>query len=210
MRMLRIVGLLIFASLAACSTPPEIKQALAAKDRAYTENEQLMQQYRELVTNINSRHQQWYRYVQTRLKLDLALQWATTNPRLTDVPDATIAEDDAAVLGPEVLAVINAIRLKSLPERKGPNGQPLFLTGSGDMSNLIQQLPELIARVEQRVAADSKIPQTVDLTAFDRYRNNVEALRRINAIIKQYLDIDVTLSRSDTQSLAEALRTVHR
>ena len=210
MRMLRIAGLLIFASLAACSTPPEIKQALAAKDQAYTENEQLMQQYRELVTNINSRHQQWYRYVQTRLKLDLALQWATTNPRLTDVPDTTIAEDDAGTLGADVLAVINAIRLKSLPERKGPNGQPVFLAGSGDMSNLIQQLPELIARVEQRVAADSNIPQAVDLTAFDRYRNNVEALRRINAIIKHYLDIDVTLSRSDTQSLAEGLRTVRR
>jgi len=210
MRMLRIAGLLIFASLAACSTPPEIKQALAAKDQAYTENEQLMQQYRELVTNTNSRHQQWYRYVQTRLKLDLALQWATTNPRLTDVPDTTIAEDDAGTLGADVLAVINTIRLKSLPERKGPNGQPVFLAGSGDMSNLIQQLPELIARVEQRVAADSNIPQAVDLTAFDRYRNNVEALRRINAIIKQYLDIDVTLSRSDTQALAEGLRTVRR
>lgn len=210
MRMLRIAGLLIFASLAACSTPPEIKQALAAKDQAYTENEQLMQQYRELVTDVNSRHQQWYRYVQTRLKLDLALQWATTNPRLTDVPDTTIAEDDAGTLGADVLAVINTIRLKSLPERKGPNGQPVFLAGSGDMSNLIQQLPELIARVEQRVSADSNIPQAVDLTAFDRYRNNVEALRRINAIIKHYLDIDVTLSRSDTQSLAEGLRTVRR
>ena len=114
MRMLRIAGLLIFASLAACSTPPEIKQALAAKDQAYTENEQLMQQYRELVTDVNSRHQQWYRYVQTRLKLDLALQWATTNPRLTDVPDTTIAEDDAGMLGADVLAVINTIRLKSL------------------------------------------------------------------------------------------------
>ena len=210
MRMLRIAGLLIFASLAACSTPPEIKQALAAKDQAYTENEQLMQQYRELVTDVNSRHQQWYRYVQTRLKLDLALQWATTNPRLTDVPDTTIAEDDAGMLGADVLAVINTIRLKSLPERKGQNGQPVFLAGSGDMSNLIQQLPELIARVEQRVSADSNIPKAVDLTAFDRYRNNVEALRRINAIIKQYLDIDVTLSRSDTQSLAEGLRTVRR
>jgi uncharacterized protein YfkK (UPF0435 family) len=48
------------------------------------------------------------------------------------------------------------------------------------------------------------------LTAFDQYRTNVEALRRINGLIKQYLDIDVTLSRSDTQSLADALRTVRR
>ena len=210
MRMLRIASILLFASLAACTTPPEVKQALVAKDRAYTENEQLMQQYRELVGNINSRHVQWFRYVQTRLKLDLALQWATTNPRLTDIPDATLADDDAEVLGPDVLAVINAMRLKSLPERKGGNGQPVFLAGSGDMSHLIQQIPELISRIEQRVASDSKAPQALDLTAFDQYRNNVEALRRINGIIKQYLDIDVTLSRNDTQSLADALRTVRR
>src|SRR4051812_13859941 len=68
MRMLRICSWLICASLAACTTPPEIKQALVAKDQAYAENEQLMQQYRELVSNITTRHQQWYRFVQTRLK----------------------------------------------------------------------------------------------------------------------------------------------
>ena len=210
MRMLRIAGALVLASLAACSTPPEVKQALAVKDHAYAENEQLMQQYRELVSHITTRHLQWSRYVQTRLKLDLALQWATTNPRVADVPDAAMAEDDAATLGSDVLTLINAIRLKSLPERKGPTGQPLFAAGAGDMSNLVQQLPDLIARVEQHVAAGAQVPQTVDLTAFDRYRNNVEALRRLNGLIKQYLDIDVTLSRSDTQSLADALRAVRR
>ena len=138
------------------------------------------------------------------------MQWATTNPRLTDIPDATLADDDAEVLGPDVLAVINAMRLTSLPERKGSNGQPLFQAGSGDMSHLIQQIPELISRVEQRVASDSHAPHAVDLTAFDQYRTNVEALRRINGIIKQYLDVDVTLGRSETQSLADALRTVRR
>lgn len=210
MRMWPIAGILTLALLAGCATPPEIKQALAAKDQAYTENERLMQQYRELVSNITTRHLQWYRYVQTRLKLDLALQWATTNPRSADVPDATTAEDDAALLGKDVLRVINMIRLKSLPERKGSTGQPLFAAGTGDMSNLVQQLPELIAHVEQRVASDAKAPQTVDLTAFDHYRNNVEALRRINGLIKQYLDIDVTVSQSETQSLADAIRTVRR
>ena len=210
MRMLRIAGALVFASLVACSTPPEIKQALAAKDQAYAENEQLMQQYRELVSNVTTRHLKWYRYVQTRLKLDLALQWATTNPRLAEVPDAALAEDDAAALGPDVLALINTIRLKSLPERKGPNGQPLFAAGAGDMSSLVQQLPDLIARVEQRAAAGASVPQGVDLTAFDRYRSNVETLRRINGLIKQYLDIDVTVSRTDVQSLSDTMRTVRR
>ena len=210
MRMLRICTWMVCALLAACTTPPEIKQALVAKDQAYAENEQLMQQYRELVANITTRHQQWYRFVQTRLKLDLALQWATTNPRRTDIPDPDLAQDDADLLGPKVIAVINEMRLKSLPERKGPNGQPVFQAGGGDMSNLIQKVPELIARVEERVATDSQVPSAVDLTVFDKYRTNVEALRRINGIIKQYLDIDVTLSRSDTQGLADAVRQVRQ
>ena len=193
-----------------CATPPEVKQALIAKDHAYVENERLMQQYRELVGNVTERHQQWYRYVQTRLKLNLALQWATTNPKLTDVGDAELATDDADLLGPEVMAVINEIRLKHLPERKGPTGQVVFQTGAGDMNTLLQKLPDLIGRVEQRVEKDSKVPSAVDLTAFNQYRTNVDALRRINAIIKQYLDIDVTVSRQDVQSIAESARTLRR
>lgn len=191
-----------------CATPPEVKQALIAKDQAYVESERLMQQYRELVSNVTERHQQWYRYVQTRLKLNLALQWATTNPKLTDVADPELAKDDAELLGTEVIALVNEIRIKNLPERKGPSGQVIFQAGMGDMNNLLQKLPELIDRIEQHVAKDSQASSTVDLTAFDQYRTNVEAVRRVNAIIKQYLDIDVTLSRSDVQSLAEGVRTL--
>lgn len=193
-----------------CATPPEVKQALIAKDQAYTENQRLMEQYRELVSKVTQRHQQWYRYVQTRLKLNLALQWATTNPTVTGAGEADLAKDDAELLGPEVIALINDIRLKNLPERKGPNGQLIFSAGAGDMNNLLQKLPDLVGRVERRVAKDSQVPSNVDLTAFDHYRANVEALRRINAVIKQYLDIDVTLSRDEVQSLAEELRTLRR
>lgn len=193
-----------------CTTPPEVKQALIDKDQAYAENERLMQQYRELVGHITERHQQWYRYVQTRLKLNLALQWATTNPKLTDVGDAELAKDDADLLGPEAMTLINEIRLKNLPERKDPAGQVVFQAGMGDMGNLLQKLPELVGRVEQRVAKDSQASSKVDLTVFDQYRTNVEAVRRINAIIKQYLDIDVTLPRNEMQSIAEAVRTLRR
>jgi hypothetical protein len=143
MRMLRICTWVICAVFAACTTPPEVKQALVAKDAAYAQNEQLMEQYRLLVGNITTRHLQWYRFVQTRLKMDLALQWATTNPTRTDVPDADMAQDDADLLGARVIAVINEMRLKSLPERKGANGQLIFQAGAGDMSNLIQKIPEL-------------------------------------------------------------------
>ncbi|BFU90818.1 MAG: hypothetical protein NTAFB01_20050 [Nitrospira sp.] len=193
-----------------CTTPPEVNQALIDKDQAYAENERLMQQYRELVGYVTERHQQWYRYVQTRLKLNLALQWVTTNPKLTDVDDAELAKDDAELLGAEVITLINEIRLKNLPERKEPTGQVVFHAGIGDMNNLLQKLPELIGRVEQRVAKDSAASSTVDLTAFDQYRTNVQAVRRINAIIKQYLDIDVTLPRSEVQSIAEAARALRR
>lgn len=193
-----------------CATPPEVKQALVAKDQAYVENERLMRQYRELVSNVTARHQLWYRYVQTRLKLNLALQWATTNPKLTGVADAELTKDDADLLGPDVIAVVNDMRLKQLPERKDHTGQTVFLAGAGDMTNLVQKLPELIALIEQRVAKDSQLSSTLDLTAFDQYRTNVEALRRINGVIKQYLDIDVTLPQEDVQSLADALRTIRR
>jgi hypothetical protein len=193
-----------------CATPPEVKQALIDKDQAYAENERLMQQYRELVGNVTERHQQWYRYVQTRLKLNLALLWATTNPKRADVADADYAQDGADLLGPEVIVLVNDIRLKNLQERKGPNGQVVFQAGTVDMNNLLQKLPELIALIEQRVVKDSQASSTVDLTAFDQYRTNVGALRRINAVIKQYLDIDVTLSPNEVQSLAEAVRTLRR
>lgn len=193
-----------------CVTPPEVKQALVAKDQAYLENQRLIQEYRDLVENVTLRHHHWYRYVQTRLKLNLALQWATTNPKLTDVSDADLASDDADLLGPDVIALINDIRLKNLPERKGSTGQVVFRAGTEDMNHLLQKLPELIGRVEQRVAKDSEASSRVDVAAFDQYRANVEAVRRINAIIKQYLDIDVTLPRNDVQSLAEALRTLRR
>ena len=193
-----------------CTTPPEVKQALIDKEQAYVENERLMQQYRELVGHVTERHQQWYRYIQTRLKLNLALQWATTNPKLTGVDDVELAKDDAELLGAEVIALINEMRLKNLPERKGPTGQIVFQAGTGDMNNLLQKLPELIGRVEQRIEKDSQASSTVDLTAFDHYRTNVQAVRRINAIIKQYLDIDVTLPRSEVQSITEAAQAPRR
>lgn len=207
---LSLAPVILLGLLLGCATPPEIKQALVAKDQAYVENERLMQQYQELVSNVTIRHQQWYRIVQTRLKLNLALVWATTDPKLTDIPDSEMTKDDADLLGPEILAVVNEMRMKPLPERKGPDGQPVFQAGTGDMSSLLQKLPELLARIEQRVTKDAQAASALDLTAFDQYRTNVEGLRRINAVIKQYLDVDVTVPRSDIEALAEAMRASRR
>jgi hypothetical protein len=191
-----------------CATPPEIKQALIAKDQAYAENTKLMEQYRNLVMNVHDRHRYWYRYVQTRLLLDLALQWATTDPKLSKVPEQDIAEDDAALLGPEVTALVNTARLRTLPERKGRKGVVLFQAGSGDLNKLIQTLPSLVALVEQRVKSQSQSPTAADMTAFDDYRTNVAALQRINAMIKRYLDIDVTVKQDDLKQLADAIKTL--
>ena len=48
----------------------------------------------------------------------------------------------------------------------------------------------------------------MDLSAFDHYTTNVAGLRRINSMIKQYLDIDVTVRREDVKELADAIKAV--
>ena len=210
MRLLTAPLLLLVALATGCTTPPEIKQALNAKDQAYVENQRLMSQYRELVRNINERHRTWYRFVQTRLKLDLAVQWATTDPKVAEVPDDQVAQDDAQLLGPEVVSLLNDMRLQQLPVRKDPNGQVVFRAGTKTMNELLQQIPELIARVEQMVEKDSSLSVSADMTVFDKYRTNVDALRRINAMIKHYLEIDVTLDPTQVQSLADTVSALRR
>lgn len=200
--------LLLIALATGCTTPPEIKQALFAKDQAYVENERLMSEYRELVRNINERHQTWYRFIQTRLKLDLAVQWATTDPKVPEVADDQLAQDDGDLLGPDIVAFINKVRLQGLPERKGPNGQPVFRAGTKTMNAFLQELTDLIALVEEKVEKDSGQAASTDMTVFDKYQTNVEALRRMNGMIKHYLDIDVTLDPGQVRSLAESVNTL--
>jgi hypothetical protein len=200
--------LLLFAFATGCVTPPEIKQALNAKDQAYLENQRLMSEYRQLVQNINARHRTWYRFVQTRLKLDLAVQWATTDPKVAAVPEDQLAQDDADLLGPDVVGLINKMRLQGLPERKGPGSRSVFQAGTKEMNTLLAQLPDLIALVEEKVEKDSGQAASTDLTVFDKYQTNVQALRRINAMIKHYLDIDVTPEPGQVQSLAETISTL--
>jgi hypothetical protein len=197
-----------FIVLLGCATPVEIKQALAAKDQAYAENIKLMEQYRDLLVSIHMRHQQWSSYVFSRLTIDLALQWATGNPTVKGVTDQELAKDDAGLLGPEIVQRINEVRLKGLPERKGPGPEDkvLFQAGHGKMEDLIAALPNLISLVEKKVM-EGRVAQ-IDLAAYADYRANVGALRRINAMVKQYLDIDVTVKGEDLKQLADALKTL--
>jgi hypothetical protein len=64
--------------------------------------------------------------------------------------------------------------------------------------------------VEEKVEKDSGLAASADMTVFDKYQTNVQALRRINAMIKHYLDIDVTLEPGQVQSLADTVNTLRR
>lgn len=173
-----VASLLLFLA-AGCTTPPEIKQALIAKDQAYIDNQRLMSQYGERVGSISERHRAGYRFVQTRLMPDLAVQRATTDPKAAGVPDDLLAQDDAEKGGPEVVTLINDVRLQRLPERKDTNGRPVFHAGTRTMPALWQQLSDLIALVEQGVEKDSSPVARADMAVFDKYQTNLQALRRI-------------------------------
>ena len=250
MRLGGLLAILLTVMLAGCVTPPEIKQALAAKDQGYTDNVALMRQYQTLVENINERQLHWSRYLKSRELLDLALKWATTNPSmaldapadakfaedvqkilrggsrlvrrqaeafekqknkqpLTDADKLTASEERRLQLGEQIIAKLNAVRLEGLPERKGSDGAIIFAKGqtANDMTKLTQALPELINLVGEAAGADYAIVTAqLEYSAFDDYRMNVAALRRINEMIKRYLDIDVTVKGEDVRELTDAVR----
>lgn len=229
MRMLHICSWIICASFAACTTPPEIKQALVAKDLAYGENARLMNIHRELLVNIDTRYWYWYRYAKKLALLDNALKWATTDP---DPPEKLVerlakggmpmekAREQARLMHTTVLKlelgtpdtllkVINAIRLKDLPERKDKDGIVAFEKGQGDMNKLVQGIPELIQAIQENVEAEyQEENKAADYSAFDDYQTNLAALRRINGMTKRYLDIDVTVKGDDLQQLTESVKAL--
>jgi hypothetical protein len=190
-----------------CATPVEVKQALISIDDGYEENLKLMKQYRELVRNMNTRHEYWYRYTRERLMLDTALKWITTNPGSTEgITEEDLAEVDREILGVELVALVNQIRLEGLPSRKDTDGNVVFESGRGTIDRIFYHLPVIIRAIEKKVETEYTAATQFDLTAFDDYRKNVTALRQINAMIQRYLDIDVTIGAEDIQEIAEALR----
>jgi hypothetical protein len=229
MKMLRICTWMTCALFAACTTPPEIKQALVAKDSAYAENARLMNIHRELLVNIDMRYWYWYRYAKKLALLDNALKWATTDP---DPPEKLVerlakggmpiekAREQARLMhatavklelgNPDaLLKVINTIRLKDLPERKDKDGIVAFQKGQGDMNNLVLGIPDLIQVIQENVEAEyQEENKATDYSAFDDYQTNLAALRRINGMIKRYLDIDVTVKQDDIQQLAESVKAL--
>jgi hypothetical protein len=210
----RPILVLFLCCLPACVTPPEVKQALAAKEQAYNDNAALMQQYEMLVRNINDRTLYWSRFLKTREYLDLVLKLATAeklDPAKTDLYRRTIrggvilSEREKAG---ETLTPIETSRLqlgdKMMDRLQGVRLDPA--KPGQDMNNLLRALPGLVTLAEDMAAADASIVAgQIDYGAFEDYRTNVAALRRINTMIKQYLDIDVTVKSADAQQLADVL-----
>lgn len=220
--------ILAVSLLMGCATPPEIKQSLVNKDQAYAENKRLMEQYRELVMNINERYGYWNRFIKNSLLMDLALKWATTNPKseagtvyvdlskklIVGVPETdqpSDAETRRLKLGEDILTAINKIRLKGLPERKDKQGLMIFQKGgaTNTMDHLVENLPSLVAAINKKVDADQEVlAQSIDMNPFDDYQTNLAALRRVNQVIRNYLEVDVTVKSEDVQELAEGIRSL--
>lgn len=216
MNLVRICAGSLVALLVGCATPPEVKQALVSLDNGYSDNLKMMQQYQDLVAQINEREQTWNRYVDARVVLDSALTWATTDPPYD--PDL-----HARILGTKLVSIVNCIRLRGLPERKGAQGVVFAAGGdgcqdqglnaqlkdrAGQMTGVIQALPRMVVAVNERVDERAKV--SASFRGFDDYRTNVQALKTINSTIKQYLDIDETVKADDLNDMINSIRQLNR
>lgn len=218
MRLPRICAASVLALLAACATPPEVKQAVVSLDAGYNDNLKLMQQYRELVAQINEREGTWKRYLDARVLLASALTWATTDPPYD--PDT-----HADLLGPGLVSIVNCVRLHNLPERTGPKGGGFAASGkdcrdaalatqlgdrSGKLTGIIQALPRIVIevnkRVDERSKAQADLASVTGLQGFDDYRTNVQALKAVNSTIQRYLEIDITVKPDDINEIAASIR----
>jgi hypothetical protein len=77
------------------------------------------------------------------------------------------------------------------------------------MDHLVEELPSLVAAIAEKVDADQEaFAQAIDMSPFDDYQTNLAALRRINQVIRNYLEIDVTVKSADVRELAEGVRSL--
>lgn len=207
-RCLSFIAIFLFV-FAGCATPPEIKQALVDMDKGYVENLQMMQQYRQLVNNIHERHQYWFQYIQQRLLLDLALRSMTQDYWGNDSAKVDATAD---LLGAPLVKVVNELRLAGLKPQYGSDGAVKFEAGNtgNTAGKIVGRLPEVVNLVTKKVDENYRKIVTGQMSHFDSYRTNVEALRQINATIKRYLDIDVTIAPEDISEIAGAIRQLQQ
>ena len=171
----------------------------------------MMRQYRALVVQTNERYELWARYVRSRALLNIAIQWTTTDPVANKTSEEATKqiELENAELGTEVVERINRVRLKGLPPRAASDGVVFKANEKGTMTGVIEALPGLVNAVNRRVGEKMKEEKELGANAlneYDTYATNVSALQQINATIKTYLDIDVTVKQQDFNEIAEAIR----
>lgn len=212
----RIVRAFICAAalgiLGGCATPMPVKQALTSLDEAYSDNADLMRQYKDVVIQTNERYLLWSRYVRSRGLMNLAVKWCTTTPE--SISRASV-DAEARELGEALTKKINAIRMTGLKPAEGEQGV-VFIGGSKNpdgghrtIEGVIEVLPSLAKLVNERLDEQAKARlKNNDLTAFDDYQTNLAGLRQINATVKSYLDIDVTIKPEDLKELIKAVRDV--
>ena len=110
-----------------------------------------------------------------------------------------------------LIHAINSMRLKDLPERKDKQGTIVFEKGRGDMNSLVREIPTLINVIHAQVEAERKTEENTrptDYSGFDDYQTNLAALRRLNGMVKRYLDIDVTIDKADIRQLSESVKAL--
>ncbi len=200
-----VLALILLASLAACVTPPVVKQAVVDLDGGYAENLKMMQQYRQLVAKVNERQRYWYLYVRQRLLLDLALRSITQDHWAGDGQRVDVT---ATFLGDDLRGVVNDLRLEGLAAQRGSAGSVQFAAGkpSNSPTRIVERLPEIVNRVTAKAQQDYRQVVTGDTSHFTAYLTNVAALQQVNAAVKRYLDIDVTIAPKDVAEIATAIR----
>ena len=199
----------LFLLAAGCVTPAPIKEATVALDDGYKNNLKMMRQYDTLVRQINERHELLWKSTKRRSLLKLAVEAATIDTSSDDDElDRLVADEILEQLGPELVSRINDVRLRGLPERKGSGGIVILRAADNthDLNGVLSAIPQIVAEIERRLESDYSSLVENDRTGFSDYKTNVWALRRINATIQRYLEIDITMAPDDVDLLASITR----
>jgi hypothetical protein len=218
-------SLIVFClfALAGCATPAPIKEAVVDIDKGYAQNLTIMQQYRQLVVKFQERHRYWYLYVRQRLLLDLALRSTTqdywrSKIEMVDGEEVGLTKEEyvdttAKILGDDLRKVVNELRLRGLAAQKGSYKQGIMFEAgkpNNTTGKIVARLPEIVNLVTEKADKNYKGIVTGKTSHFDTYLTNVSALRQINATIKRYLDIDVTVAPEDLSEIANSIRQLQQ
>jgi len=163
----------------------------------------MMRKYRDSVDALNRLQHNWARYVKVRMLLSLAVDWATLDPppNLDDRAMGAIRDQ----LGDEIVAWVNRNRLAGLRPR------PPLAAGKVKLDQLLQELPELASLVRKKADRDlAASEQLKSLAPFDEYARRMAVLRSANVAVRDYLAVDVTVSKEDVNEIADAIKKLGR